>query len=94
MTFTISSDVAAQLLRRVPTRMRSRYVADALREKLSGHDLDLVRACQMANQNADVQAIEKEFDSLASPIAEPWNEKPVNSLRKSKRASARRRVVG
>lgn len=40
-------------------RRRSRYVAEAVREKLSSRDLDLVRACERANQTADWRALER-----------------------------------
>ena len=82
MTFTISEDVAATFVRRVPARLRSRYVADALKQKLAGHERELLRSCEVANQDAEVKAIEQEFDTIASRIAEPWATAP------------RRRVVG
>lgn len=89
MTFTIQSEVAAQLLRRVPARQRSRYVAEAVREKLAAHDMDLLRSCEAANRNKDVENIEKEFDAIASSISEPWEGRPAR--RASRRPTRRRR---
>jgi hypothetical protein len=68
MTFTLPEDLALQFVRRVPTRERSKYVADALSEKLSGRDLLLVEACRAANRDPDVRAIEKEFDAITGVI--------------------------
>jgi hypothetical protein len=32
----------------------------------------LIAACEIANRDADVTAIEQEFDKLSDEIAEPW----------------------
>jgi hypothetical protein len=77
MTFTLPEDVAIKFLRRVPARDRSHYVAAALAEKLTEADRQLARACEIANQDPDVTAIEQEFDSLPSEIAEPWTDAPA-----------------
>ena len=47
---------AAQLLRRVASRDRSRFVSEAV----------------AANQDLDVAEIEKEFDGIGDAMAEPW----------------------
>ena len=75
MTFTIPDDVVTQFLRRVPARDRSRYVAEAIAARLRERDERLIRACEVANDNADVLAIEKEWDAMAdrTEIEEPWN---------------------
>ena len=83
MTFTLPDDVALQLVRRVPARQRSRYVADALTEKLTAHDRALMDACKAANNDPEVRAIEKEFDAITDEAAEPWT-----------RPAARRNLVG
>jgi ubiquinone biosynthesis protein UbiJ len=77
MTFTLPEDIAVKFLRRVPARDRSRYVAAALAEKLTEADRQLARACEIANQDRDVAAIEQEFDSLPSEIAESWTDAPA-----------------
>jgi hypothetical protein len=80
MTFTIPDDVVAQFLRRVPARDRSRYVAEAIAARLREREERLIRACEVANENADVLAIEKEWDAMADktdPIEEPWNVAPA-----------------
>src|SRR5438874_3834001 len=62
MTFSVPEPLAAQLLRRVASRDRSRFVSEALAARLEERDLALIRACEVANQDADVAEIEKEFD--------------------------------
>lgn len=33
---------------------------------------ELIRACDIVNQEPDIKAIEQEFDALTDEIAEPW----------------------
>jgi ubiquinone biosynthesis protein UbiJ len=77
MTFTLPEEVASKFMRRVPARDRSRYVAAALAEKLSEADRQLMRACEIANRDPEVAAIEQEFDALPSDMTEPWNDAPA-----------------
>ena len=72
MTFSLPADVATLFTRRVPARDRSRYLAEALAEKLADRDRALTRACELANSDADILAIEQEFDQLDTPIEDPW----------------------
>lgn len=72
ITFTLPEDLAAQFLRRVPARDRSRYVADAIAEKLAEREKRLIRACEIVNRDAGVREIEKELDALQDEITEPW----------------------
>ena len=74
MTFTLPEDLAARLLKRVPARGRSKYVADALARKLNERERRLIRACDAANRGAAVRAVEREFDALEDVIAEPWDD--------------------
>ena len=83
ITFTLPENLVGQLIKRVPARQRSRYVAQAVSEKLAGHDRRLLQACLIANQDPEVHAIEKDFDSISGEIAEPWSE-----------SKARRGMVG
>jgi hypothetical protein len=64
MTFTLPEDLALQFVRRIPARERSRYLAEALSEKLTARDQLLIEACRTANSDPDVRAIEKEFDAI------------------------------
>lgn len=77
MTFTLPEDLAASFTKRVPARDRSRYVAAALAEKLSQREKRLIRACEIVNGDPAVREIEKEFDALNDPIAEPWEDAPA-----------------
>jgi hypothetical protein len=72
MTFTIPEDLALQFVRRVPARERSRYLADALSEKLTARERVLIEACKTANKDPEVRAIEKEFDAITDEAAELW----------------------
>ena len=72
MTFSVPEQLAAQFLRRVPSRERSRFVSEALEAQLEARDLQLVRACEAANEDLDAAEIEKEFDGIRDEMAEPW----------------------
>lgn len=61
-----------QFRRRVASRDRSRFVSEALAARLEQCDAALIRACEIANQDQDVAAIEKELDGLCDEMAEPW----------------------
>jgi ubiquinone biosynthesis protein UbiJ len=76
MTFTVPDEIADQLTKRVPARKRSGYVAEAIASKLKERDRQLVRACEVANKDADVLAIETEMDALNDEITEPWIDAP------------------
>jgi metal-responsive CopG/Arc/MetJ family transcriptional regulator len=65
ITFTAPEELADEFASKVPARQRSRYLADALRDKLAERDRELVRACEVANRDPEVRAIEKEFDSMS-----------------------------
>ena len=72
MTFSVPEPLAAQLLLKVASRDRSRFVSEALAARLEEREAALIRACEMANQDADVAEIEKAFDGLGDEMAEPW----------------------
>jgi hypothetical protein len=72
MTFTLPSDLASTFVRRVPARDRSRYVADAIAEKLAEREKRLILACEIANQDPELREIEQEFDALTDELSEPW----------------------
>jgi ubiquinone biosynthesis protein UbiJ len=77
MTFTVPEEVAEQFMKRVPARRRSSYVAEAITYKLKERDRQLMRACEAANKDADVLAIEQEMDALTNEIMEPWIDTPA-----------------
>jgi hypothetical protein len=72
MTFSLPDDVASTFTRRVPARDRSRYVADAIAEKLAQREKRLIQACEIANQDPDLREIERDFDALSDAMPEPW----------------------
>jgi hypothetical protein len=77
MTFTLPDDLASSFTRRVPARDRSRYVADAIAEKLAEREKRLILACEIANQDPEVREIEREFDALTDAMPEPWEDAPA-----------------
>jgi Arc/MetJ-type ribon-helix-helix transcriptional regulator len=72
MTFSVPEPLAEQLLRRVASRDRSRFVSEAVAARLEERDVALTRACEIANQDLDVAEIEREFDGIHDEMAEPW----------------------
>lgn len=75
LTFTLPQDLALEFLRRVPAKLRSQYVATAIADKLREREEQLVRACEAANNSADVRDIENSFDALADEsdaVQERW----------------------
>lgn len=74
MTFSLPEELAQRLVRRVPSRDRSKYVSSALAERLGRQQAELIRACRLANEDPEVSAIEAEMDALEDPIEEPWHE--------------------
>jgi len=77
MTFTLPEELAARFVRRVPARDRSRYLADALADKLAEREKRLIRACEIANQDPKLREIEKELDALTDEVPEPWEDAPA-----------------
>ncbi len=71
MTFTLPEELAAQLVRKVPAQERSRYLGEALAQKLSERDRRLISACQTANEDPEVNAVEKEFDAISAEVTAP-----------------------
>jgi hypothetical protein len=72
MTFSVPEPLAVQFLSRVASRDRSRFVSEALAARLKERDLELVRACETANQDLDAAEIEKDLDAIRDAMAEPW----------------------
>ncbi len=74
MTFSLPEDLASSFTKRVPARDRSRYVADALADKLSEREKRLIQACEIANRDSQVREIELEIDALTDAMSEPWED--------------------
>jgi hypothetical protein len=77
LTFTLPEDLASSFTRRVPARDRSRYVAEAIADKLAAREKLLILACEVANQDSEVREIEREFDALTDAMPEPWENAPA-----------------
>jgi hypothetical protein len=74
MTFSIPVDLASQLLKRVPARDRSRFLAKALEKSWREEEQALVRSCRLANEDPEVAAIEQQWDQIGAQIEEPRSE--------------------
>ena len=72
MTFSVPEALALQLLERVGSRDRSRFVSEALAARLAERDLALIRACEIANQDLNIAELETEFEAISDEMAEPW----------------------
>jgi hypothetical protein len=72
MTFSVPEPLAVDFLRRVASRDRSHFVSEALAARLKECDLELIRACEIANRDVDAAETEKEFDLIRDEMAEPW----------------------
>ena len=72
MTFSVPEPLAVELLRRVASRDRSRFVSEALEARLAVRDTALIRACEIANQGLDVAEIANDLDGISNGMAEPW----------------------
>jgi hypothetical protein len=77
MTFSLPEDLASQLVKRVPARERSRFLAKVLEKSLREDDESLIRWCLSANEDPDVTAIEQEWDEIRDAIEEPWSDGPA-----------------
>jgi metal-responsive CopG/Arc/MetJ family transcriptional regulator len=77
MTFTLPEDLASKFVRRVPSRDRSKYVAEAIARKLEERERRLIRACEIANEDPELRELEKELDALTDEIPEPWEDAPA-----------------
>jgi hypothetical protein len=77
MTFTLPEELASRFVKRVPARDRSRYLAEALAEKLAEREGRLIHACDAANLDPEVVQIEDEFSALPDEVTEPWTDAPT-----------------
>lgn len=73
MTFTLPEPLATRFAKCVAARDRSRYIAEALAERLAERERRLIRSCEAANDTAAVLEIEREFDALPDAVSEPWH---------------------
>ena len=77
MTFTLPEDLASKFVRRVPSRDRSKYVAAAIAHRLDERERRLIRACEIANEDPELRALEQELDALTDELPEPWQDAPA-----------------
>jgi metal-responsive CopG/Arc/MetJ family transcriptional regulator len=74
MTFSFPEDLAARFVRAVPSRNRSRYIADLIESKMHEREKMLIEACEAANLDPETREIEREMDALPDTMAEEWDD--------------------
>jgi hypothetical protein len=74
MTFSFPEDLAARFVRAVPSRNRSRYIADLIESKMREREQMLIEACDAANSDPETAVIEREMDALPDTMTEEWND--------------------
>jgi metal-responsive CopG/Arc/MetJ family transcriptional regulator len=72
MTFSLPERLASEFVKRVPARNRSRYVAEAVAQKLRERERLLARAADIANRSRAVRSLEQEMNTLSDEPTEPW----------------------
>ena len=77
MTFSLPLELADRLVKRVPARERSSFLACVLEKSLLEEDEALIRSCLSANQDADAKVIEQEWGEIRDAIEEPWSDAPA-----------------
>ena len=73
MTFSVPEQLARTLIKRVPARERSRFLAQALERSLREEEAGLARACAAANLDRKSAMLEREWDRVHDEIEEPWD---------------------
>ncbi|MGP6159577.1 MAG: hypothetical protein ACLPYS_19055 [Vulcanimicrobiaceae bacterium] len=63
--------MASRFLQAVSSRDRSRYVAEAVAARLDEREQRLIRACEIANEDPHVLAVERDFDAIHDGMIEP-----------------------
>ena len=76
MTFSLPLELAERLVKRVPARERSSFLARVLEKSLLEEDEALIRSCLSANQDPEGKLIEQEWDEIREVIVEPWSDAP------------------
>ncbi len=74
MTFSLPEDLAKEFTARVPARARCQFVANVLRKSFEDEEEKIIQACKLANRDADVRAVGKEFERIEDGIEERWDD--------------------
>ena len=74
VTFSLPGELVSRLIKRVPARHRSRYVAEALANMLNRREQKLARACEAVNRSWAIRALERDWDVTTDEILEPWDD--------------------
>jgi len=76
MTFEIPDEVAERFSSEVPVDEQSRVVLGAIRRRITPMwtDEQLEAACEVANNDPELNAFIDEWQAFGDPIEEPWDE--------------------
>lgn len=77
MTFSLPEDLAHRLIRRIPSRDRSSYLARVLERSLREEEEALIQSCRAANQDTEATAVEEDFERLQDGWDEPSTDAPA-----------------
>ena len=72
-TFTLPEDVFRRFAAIVPEGKRSAIVAMLIEREARRREQALARACDAANSDAGLTALEEDFQSLEDTTSEPWD---------------------
>ena len=73
-TFTLPEKTFQRFASIVPEGKRSALIAQLLEDETLRREKLLIEACQAANRDSALEAIEVDFQALNDPISEPFNE--------------------
>ena len=73
MTFSVPVPLASRFLRQVRPRDRSKFLAEALGQRLDEDEKRIIEACLNANDDLHIKEVESEFDAMRDPVEEPWD---------------------
>ena len=71
-TFTLPVEVFKRFAALVPEGTRSSVVSTLLDAEAARREKALAGACDVANADAELLAIEKDFQALEDTVSEPW----------------------
>jgi len=71
-TFTLPVEVFKRFAALVPEGKRSAVIATLIESEIFQREQALARACDAANADAELAAIETDFQRLEDTVAEPW----------------------
>jgi hypothetical protein len=72
-TFTVPEDIFQRFAAVVPSRTRSALVTKLLEEETRRREAMLAAACEAANADSDLSALEADFQAVKDIVSEPFD---------------------